>query len=112
MTGAAEGLFRFRFQHQWLHFLCVRGTAHEMRQGQLGKYHLLRRRRILRYDPAAQQLSMPASCRPPLLLERALVLCTGKLPSFDLQTTTLTYSAISPLVARIAARLLGQEASL
>jgi hypothetical protein len=112
--SASEGLFRCRFRQQWLHFLCIRGQAYEMRQGQLGKYHLLHRRRcrVLRYDLAAQQLSMPASCRPPLLLERALILFTGKLPLFDPQMTRLTYAGIPPLAARIAARLLGQEASL
>lgn len=111
-AGANEGLFRFRFRYQWLHFFCLRRKAYEMRQGQLGKFHLLRcrKRRVFRYD--ASGLSMPASCRPPLLVERALVLCTGKLPSFDPQNTTLTYAGIPPLVARLAARLLGQEASL
>jgi hypothetical protein len=113
-TNVSEGLFRCRFRQQWLHFLCLRSSAYKMPQGQVGKYHLLRRRRqrVLRYDLAAHQLSMPASCRPPLLLERALVLFTGKLPLFDPQTTRLTYPGIPPLAARIAARLLGQEASL
>jgi hypothetical protein len=112
--STSEGLFRCRFRQQWLYFLCIRGAAYEMRQGQIGKYYLLarRRRRVLRYDPLARMLSMPASCRPPLLLERSLILFTGKLPSFDAQNTTLTYAGIPPLAARSAARLLGQEASL
>ena len=113
-TNAHETLFRFRFRQEPLHFLCLRGTTHEIRQGQVAKYHLLlrRRKRILHYDVVARQLSMPATCRPPLLLERALVLFTGKLPSLDRQTMRLTYAGIPPLAARIAARLLGQEASL
>lgn len=109
-----EGLFRFRFRQQWQHFFCLRRKAYEMRQGQLGKFHLLRcrRKRVFRYDESRRLLSMPASCRPPMLVERALVLCTGKLPSFDPQQTTLTYAGVPPLTARLAARLLGQEASL
>jgi hypothetical protein len=109
-----EGLFRFRFRQQWQHFFCLRKKAYEMRQGQLGKFHLLRcrRRRVFRYDNSHRWLSMPASCRPPMLIERALVLCTGKLPSFDPQNATLTYAGVPPQTARLAARLLGQEASL
>jgi hypothetical protein len=109
-----EGLFRFRVRQQWQLFFCLRKKAYEMRQGQLGKFHLLRcrRRRVFRYDEPNRLLSMPASCRPPMLVERALVLCTGKLPSFDPQHATLIYAGVPPLTARLAARLLGQEASL
>lgn len=113
-AAAGDGLFRFQFRHQWLHFFCVRGKAYEMRQGQIGKFHVLRhrRQRVLHYDSSTRQLSMRATCRPPLLVERALILCAGRLPSFNTQTSRLTYAGIPPLVARVAARLLGQEASL
>jgi hypothetical protein len=106
---AREGVFRFRFRYEWRHFLCLRGTAYEL-PGQIAKYVLLRRRRkVLAYDEQALTLMLPAVCRPPPLLDRALVLCTGRLPSFNGQAKTLTYTGIPPIIAQVAARLLCQE---
>jgi hypothetical protein len=105
-----EGVFRFRFRYQWHHFLCLHGKAYRI-PGQIAKYVLLRRRRrkILIYDAQALALTLPAACRPPLLVERALILCTGRLPAFQGRAKMLTYGGIPPLVAQLAARLLCQE---
>jgi hypothetical protein len=107
---AHEGLFRFRYIYQWRYFLCFRGVAYET-PGQIGKFTLLRRlrQRVLSYDREMLSLTLPAACRPPVLMERALILCTGKLPSFDGRMKTLTYAGIPPLAAQIAARVLCQE---
>jgi hypothetical protein len=106
---ACEGVFRFRCRYEWRHFLCVRGKAYEL-PGQIAKYVLLRhRRKVLAYDREALTLTLPAVCRPPPLFDRALVLCTGRLPSFNGQAKTLTYTGIPPIMAQVAARLLCQE---
>ena len=107
---AREGVFRFRFRYQWRHFLCLHGKAYKI-PGQIAKYVLLRRhrRKVLAYDGQTLTLTLPAVCRPPLLVERALILCTGRLPSFEARAKTLTYTGIPPLAAQLAARLLCQE---
>jgi len=71
-------------------------------------YALLRRHRqgVLRYNGDAAALSLPAICRPPRLLERALVLCSGLPPVYA--NGQLTYSELPPEVARLAAELLRQ----
>jgi hypothetical protein len=72
-------------------------------------YVLLRRRRgLLLYNAQAGTLSLPSSCRPPRLLERALVLCSGIPPSFDPATVRLTYANVPPDIALFAAELLRQ----
>ncbi len=108
--AARDGLFRFRLSYQRRHFLKRRGRSYEM-DGAAAKYALLRRRRrsVLRYVSASKECVVPASCRPPLLVERALILCSGKLPGFEASNATLTYRSVSPDVARLAARLLDQE---
>ncbi|HEY5911634.1 MAG TPA: hypothetical protein VJA21_13625 [Verrucomicrobiae bacterium] len=71
-------------------------------------YVLLRRHRheVLRYTRDAAALTVPAICRPPRLLERALVLCSGLPPVYA--NGQLTYSEVPPEVARLAAELLRQ----
>ena len=71
-------------------------------------YVLLRRHRrdVLRYNREGAAISVPAICRPPRLLERALVLCSGLPPTYD--DARVTYSDVPPEIARFAAELLRQ----
>ena len=104
------GLFRFRMKYQRFHYLRWRGRTYSVHV-QVGKYAVLRHRRVrnlLQYDPYRSILSVPVSCRPPLLVERALILCTGLLPDLDKTTGRLEYS-VPREIARLAAGLLRQE---
>ncbi len=103
--------FRFRMRHQRFHFLWWQGRMYKV-PVQVGKYAVLRRRRrqrLLKYDSQRAMLSVPAICRPPLLIERALVLCSGLLPRFDQSSSRVEYIDVPWDVARVAAQLLRQE---
>jgi len=80
-------------------------------RSQVGNYYVaaVRRRQLLRYDSAARQLIVPDVCRPPLLVDRALILCSGFLPRYDNATSTLTYSDIPEGIAGKAASILCQN---
>lgn len=112
---ASAGLFRFSLRHQRHVLFCCRGAAARI-PGQVGKYLVLRQRRrrrqVLRYDALNRTLTMPASCRPPFLVERALILCSGSPPSYQgggLRGGSLQYAEIPQDIAAIAAALLRQE---
>ncbi len=112
---ASSGLFRFSLRHQRYVLFCCKGAAARI-PGQVGKYLVLRQRRrrrqVLRYDAQNRTLSMPASCRPPFLVERALILCSGSPPSYEgsgLRGGSLRYPEIPQDIAAIAAALLRQE---
>jgi hypothetical protein len=112
---ASAGLFRFSLRHQRHVLFCCRGAAARI-PGQVGKYLILhqrrRRRQVLRYDAQNRTLSMPASCRPPFLVERALILCSGLPPSYEgggLRGGSLHYPEVPPDIAAVAAALLRQE---
>jgi len=111
--AASGGLFRFSLKHQRHVLFCTRGGVASRIPGQVGKYLVLRRRRrqVVRYDSQNHILSVPASCRPPFLVERALVLCSGSPPSYNggLQRGELNYTEIPEDIAAIAAALLRQE---
>lgn len=104
-----QGLFRFELKHQRFYYLrwhnCTYSTL-----VQIGKYAVIRRRlRVLEYDARAQIFSTPLTFRPPLLIERALVLCSGQLGRLNPVKGVLEYSDVPQSVAAIAAQLLHQE---
>lgn len=106
---ARDGLFRLtRFQTPE-HYLRLGGRTFRV-GGQVGKFFLLaQRRQLLRYNPATCQLVVPDIFRPPLLVDRALVLCSGFLPRYDKVLSTLSYTEIPEGIAGMAANILCQE---
>lgn len=105
-----NGLYRFvRFQipEQYL----KSGKRILKVDGQTAKFFLLaeRRRQVLRYDRLTRSLSVPGICRPPLLIDRALALCTGYPAAYEPRKRTLTYAEINEDIAGFAASLLSQN---
>lgn len=110
VLACQTGLFRFRRKHQRFYYLRWRGKTYRV-NSQVGKYAVLwhmRARHLLKYDRSRCILTVPVSLRPPLLVERALILHTGLLPSLDGATNRLRY-AVPVELARMAAELLRQE---
>lgn len=108
-SRASSGLFRFVMKHQRFYYLHWRSHLYRV-PVQVGKYAVMGRRQgTLAYEPARGIFSVPAICRPPLLVERALVLCSGVLPSFSSSSGRLEYADVPIDVARLAAQLLCQE---
>jgi hypothetical protein len=109
-SSSSGGLFRFSLRHQRYVLFCERGAGFQI-PGQVGKYLVLgirrRRRQVLRYMGHERVLRVPASCRPPFLIERALVLCSGSPPSYD--DGILQYAEVSENIAVMSAALLRQE---
>ncbi len=110
----STGLFRFRLKHQQFYFLKWNQRTYRTNV-QVGKFAVIRRERIrnlLDFDRSTCEFSVPLTCRPPLFIERALILCTGRLPRVDAATNRLVYEGIPNDVARIAGALLRQEVNL
>jgi hypothetical protein len=102
---ASNGLFRFVMKHQRFYYMRSRGLCYGL-PVQVAKYAVMRRRTgILQYE--RNTLSVPVICRPPLLIERALVLCSGLLPR--VVAGRVEYIQVPRDVARLTAELLGQN---
>ena len=111
VLSARFRLFRFQQRHQRFYFLRWQGRTFEV-PVEVGKYAVLRRGRsgrLVRHDRSRGVFSVPVACGPPLLIERALVLCSGQLPRVDSVTGRLEYGGVTPEIARMAATLLCQE---
>jgi hypothetical protein len=109
---SSQGLFCFtRFQSP--QYFLRKGNETIRLPGAIGKYWLLGqwRRRILKYDRNLMTLAIPAIFRPPLLTERALILCSGYPPTLSraYNRSTLTYQSISEEIAGMAAEVLRQD---
>jgi hypothetical protein len=108
----AQGLFRFtRFQIPQ-YFLREGGNTIRV-PGAVGKYRILcqSRRRVLKYGRKEQHVILPAIFQPPVLTERALVLCSGFPPSVTVahRRPWLTYKDVPEEVAGMAAEVLRQD---
>jgi hypothetical protein len=108
--ASAHGLFRFTRYQQRTHYLRACGQTFQV-PSQLGNYLLAAGHRclLLRFNRTTHELTVPAVCRPPLLIDRALVLCSGKLPTLDRERWILTYGNIPEVVAGKCAEVLCQE---
>ena len=107
---ARRGLFRFRDRFQTRLYFARRDSAtHKVGRG-VGIYQALRaiRRGVLMYSREPQELQLPAICRPPRLLERALALCSGIPPIYEPSTAQLIYHEVPANIAALAAELLLQ----
>ena len=108
----ARGLFRCTLYQTPKYFL-REGDETVRLPGAVGKYYVLscRQRRVLRYSRAERRLTLPAIFRPPLLTERALILCSGFPPLFNVVygRPMLTFCDVPEEVAGLAAEVLGQD---
>lgn len=105
--SVCTGLFRFRGDYSTTYILKEGGRSWSCDPA-VGKFRILtRRHRPMTYNAAAQELAITASCRPPELVERALVVASGRLPDF--RDKTLVYGHVGRAAAEAAAVLLGQR---
>ena len=110
---ALSGLFQVQAAVPWKYFLKRGGRTIELPR-EIGIFRMLNtaRRSILRYDEKAKSLSIPAACRPPILIERALVLLSGKLPNVFKRTAkklSVNYSNVSTIYAEQVSAILKQR---
>lgn len=105
---ARSGLFRFRSDHAATAYIVVDDGQSWACDAAIGIYRILKRRnRALSYSSAEKVLSIHAACRPPALVERALVLCSGELPV--LHGGLISYVRVEASVAVAAGSVLGQR---
>ena len=100
-------LFRFKGEYSTTYMLQADGRSW-ICDAAIGKYRVLtRRHRPLTYSAPTQDLAIALSCRPPELVERALVISSGRLP--EVRGTDIVYTRIAPATAATAAAVLGQR---
>lgn len=109
--NSRRGLFRFRDRFQARHYFSRRDGATQKVGRGVGIFQALfaARRGVLAYTHERMEFRLPAICRPPKLLERALALCSGTPPLFDVSNAQLVYHEVPENIAALAAELLRQS---
>jgi hypothetical protein len=59
------------------------------------------------WDADAGRLSLPGLLFPPLLIARALVLCTGLLPQFDPVSSRVNFEGVNAEMLRLVLSITG-----
>ena len=112
-SASAAGLFRFQAERQATAYVLVEHQEPFSCDPASAKYRILnrtrRRNRPMAYDGAARELAVRSSCRPPALIERALVVCSGVLPMF--REGRIIYGGVDPGTAAAMSAILGQRLS-
>lgn len=112
LESASHQLFRFEYRYMKHYLFCTAGLSMSVAP-QVGKFLAMKRRRrqVIKYDTNHDRLTLPATCRPPLLIERALALCSGRPPRYEVigGRGSVHYDYVSPAIALTAASLMRQE---
>jgi len=112
IASASHQLFRFEHQHKKHHLFCAAGLVMSVAP-QVGKFLAIKRRRrqVIKYDAQHDRFTLPATCRPPLLIERALALCSGRPPMYEVIDGRgwVHYDDVLLPIAVTAASLMRQE---
>lgn len=103
-----------RYTGAYERFLLIKhGTRHiRVIDSAQAKFQILEEEResVFEYDPECLTLSVPRIFRPPGLVERAMILYSGRLPEYVWNDRKLVYSQITEKVATTVRYLLKQEA--
>ncbi|TPK88894.1 MULTISPECIES: hypothetical protein [unclassified Mesorhizobium] len=102
--SAHRGLFRFSSDYGTRHIFRHGGTSREAPPAVAKFWVLGRHQRALRLDLSKGTASFPVTLRPPGLIDRALTICSGSLPS--VAERQLVYTGVTaPVAAAVSAAL-------
>lgn len=104
---ADRGFFRIRRQWDWLNLLKEGADVQAEIEASAGRLAAAKGAKALRWDTASRELSIPFALYPPMLIARALVLCSGLLPLRDRGRRLLSFQGVPGRVARLAQVLTG-----
>lgn len=89
-------------------FRLLHGTTCKKVEREVGVYAVIRKEHWS-YDADTHTLLIPRGLLPPPLYQRALVLCSGQLASYNWQRSGWEYVHIPPAIAQMLASKLGQS---
>lgn len=104
-TEASSGLYRIKRDWDWVTILKSNVTDCARIDDRAGRFIVAARRRQAKWDAQAQTLSFPLQLNPPVIIARALILCTGALPVYG--DRRVQFGGITPAVLRMALAITG-----
>ncbi|MGT2502689.1 hypothetical protein ACVOMS_21335 [Bradyrhizobium guangxiense] len=105
--GAPRGLFEIKRDRDTVVVLKEGENSQSRIEKAAGRLIVAANAKKLHIDLKSRSLFLPASLRPPMLVTRALVLCSGQVPEFVQNTRQIVFRGVSGRAAHLAAAILG-----
>lgn len=104
---ARRGLFRIRRDWDSVNLLKTGTDSQVQIESRAGCLAVTQRAKVVRWDAVSLCLRLPGALRPPTLIARALVLCSGGLPDFDQGNRELSFRNVSARIMQMVLAITG-----
>jgi hypothetical protein len=104
---APRGLFRIQRDRDWVSILKTSVSDCAYIDDRVGRMLVAAKRQHLSWNQTSWAFSLPVSLFPPLLVARALVLCTGRLPASDRASGRISFAGVNPAMLRLVVAITG-----
>lgn len=104
-TAASGGLFRIKRDWDSVTILKSSVTDCARIDDRAGRFIVAAKRRQANWDKQTQTLSFPLQLYPPVIIARALILCTGGLPVY--RDRRVHFRGVTPAVLKLALAITG-----
>jgi hypothetical protein len=105
--AAPKGFFRIKRDWDWVSIFKSSQTDCAYIEDRAGRMLAAAKRPHVLWNSASRTFSLPVHLFPPVLIARALVLCTGSLPSFDGASRRISFAGVNPAMLRLTLAISG-----
>lgn len=106
-TTAKNGFFRIKRDWDWVSILKTGVSECAYIDDRAGRMATAAKLRAVTWDSASRTFSLSSQLFPPGTIARALTLCTGSLPQFDMASRKISFAGVTPEILRLALAITG-----
>lgn len=106
-TSARSGFFRIKRDYDWVSILKTGVSECAYIDDRAGRLSAAAKLRVVSWEASSGVLDIPAQLFPPLLITRALTLCTGSLPKYDAVARRISFAGVSAEILRLTLNITG-----
>jgi hypothetical protein len=106
-NAARRGFFRIKRDYDSVSILKSGPSDCAYIDDRAGRLFMASKLRLISWEGATRSLSLPVELYPPMLIARALALCTGSLPQFDRPSWRISFGGVGLAMQRLALAITG-----
>jgi hypothetical protein len=102
-----RGFFRIKRDYDSVSILKSGASDCAYIDDRAGRLFVASELRLVSWEGATRAFSLPVELCPPMLIARALALCTGALPQFNRPSRRISFGGVGPAMQRLALAITG-----
>ena len=106
-NAVRRGFFRIKRDYDWVSILKSSPSDFAYIEDRAGRLFMASKLRLASWNGATRSFSLPVELYPPMLIARALALCTGTLPQFDWPARRISFGGVGMSMQRLALAITG-----